>query len=118
MAASSSSTKNCYGAVDANSEKPNDGITIIKQKQTAKDYSPQYGVPKVGGGYFQNPSTSRSEETSKSESGYEGASGSNIKKSDSAASDWLSTPTDEMIGIDVKGIENDRINYRNSDPRV
>lgn len=40
-----------------------------------------------------------------------------IKKSDSTASDWLSTPTDEMIGIDVKGLENDRINYKR-DPTV
>lgn len=40
-----------------------------------------------------------------------------IKKSDSTASDWLSTPTDEMLGIDVKGLENDRINIKR-DPRV
>lgn len=35
-----------------------------------------------------------------------------IRKSDSNSSDWLSTPTDEIIGIDVKGMNNDQINYR------
>ncbi|XP_055598013.1 transmembrane protein 184C [Uranotaenia lowii] len=37
-------------------------------------------------------------------------SDSNLKKSESANSDWLSTPDDDL-GIDVKGLGNDRINY-------
>ncbi|XP_039440302.1 transmembrane protein 184C [Culex pipiens pallens] len=34
----------------------------------------------------------------------------NLRKSESNSSDWLSTP-DEDLGIDVKGISNDNINY-------
>lgn len=34
-----------------------------------------------------------------------------MRKSDSTASDWLSTPTEEMLGIDVKGMEKDHIFY-------
>ncbi|XP_053696107.1 transmembrane protein 184C [Sabethes cyaneus] len=37
-------------------------------------------------------------------------SDANLRKSDSNNSDWLSTP-DEDLGIDVKGLSNDRINY-------
>lgn len=36
---------------------------------------------------------------------------SSMRKSDSTASDWLSTPTEEMLGIDVKGLEKDSIFY-------
>lgn len=122
----------------------NDGINIIKQSQKAKDYSPQYGVPQIVGNYFtqqQHPLThqqplssasssmryersSRSDNTtSKSEMGFDersdGAAGidNNMKKSDSAASDWLSTPNDEFMGIDVKGIEKDRITFK-GDPKI
>lgn len=127
------STKNRYGAFDSSHGvfNKNDAIAIVKQNAPAKDYSPQYGVPKAAGNYFlnqdqQSPSSSsvhndkssRSDNTSRSESAFEGgATGRTIKKSDSTASDWLSTPTDELMGIDVKGIEKDRINFKH-DPRV
>lgn len=124
------------------------GITIIKQQtnsntRTAKDY--MGGAPKIGGEFFHsslntassndNSSsdnlTTTNTQSSKSDT-YDALGGdvavagtttttnpmTNIKKSDSTASDWLiSTPTDEMIGIDVKGLENDRINYKR-DPNV
>lgn len=146
------STKNRYGAFDAKAMSKsqeqlghggygtNDGINIVKQSQKSKDYSPQYGVPKIVGNYFvqqdlpivhQNPQTSaqsaarrisRSDDASlKSEStGQESAASgslSAIQKSDSTSSDWRNTPTDEFMGIDVKGLEKDRINYK-SDPRI
>lgn len=135
------STKNRYGAVNDDDYPTtdqkrigtigqHDGINIVKQTHTAKDYSPQYGVPKILGNYFaQQPSSTsssmhndystRSDTTSKSESGQNStATGAmDIKKSDSMTSDWLSTPTDELIGIDVKGKEKDRINFK-TDPRT
>lgn len=131
-----STTKNRYGAVEAentsNSDRKtsighHDGINIVKQTHTTKEYSPQYGVPKILGNYFQQqqPASSasssmqydrstRSDNTSKSESVQNSSTtgGIDIKKSDSMQSDWLSTPTDELIGIDVKGKEKDRINFR------
>lgn len=118
-----------------------DGINIIKPPQKTKDYSPPYGVPKIVGNYLaqqelpivhQHPQTSstsarrssRSDNAtpSRSESaGHDSSSTSGalsvIRKSDSMASDWLSTPTDEFMGIDVKGLEKDRINFK-SDPRI
>lgn len=107
----------------------NDGISI-RPNQKSRDYSPQYGVPKVLGNYFahQQPRTTqpatqssasssrydqstRSENiTSKTESGFDFSANDQatdrttaMKKSDSTASDWLSTPTDDFLGIDVKG---------------
>lgn len=40
-----------------------------------------------------------------------------MKKSDSTASDWLSTPTDDFVGIDVRGVEKDYSNFRR-DPKI
>lgn len=140
------SGKNRYGAFDTSAASvynKNGAITIVKQNMPAKEYSPQYGVPRTDGNYFFNydqpspspPSlrqeqSSRSDNTSRSESaafdcgatGGGGIGGGNrggrtMKKSDSTASDWLSTPTDELMGIDVRGIEKDRINYKNN-PRI
>lgn len=132
------SGKNRYGAFDTTATtsvyNKHDAITIVKQNAPAKDYSPQYGVPRPSGNYFfnqdqQTPSpsslhneqSSRSDNTSRSESTFENIGGAigggsdlrgrNMKKSDSTASDWLSTPTDELLGIDVRGIERDRINF-------
>lgn len=124
-----------------------DGINIVKQNPKSKDYSPQYGVPKVLGNYFaptlaQNAMqssassskydrSSRSDNTvSKSESGFDllafdkteseeqpASTSGAMKKSDSTASDWLSTPTDDFMGIDLKGIERDRSHFRR-DPKI
>lgn len=130
-----SATKNRYGTLDAdnksNSDRKtsinhNDGINIVKQTHATKEYSPQYGVPKILGNYFQQqPASSasssmqydhstRTDNTSKSESIQNSSmtGGIDIKKSDSMQSDWLSTPTEELIGIDVKGKEKDRINFK------
>lgn len=115
-----------------------DGINIVKQTVIHKDYSPQFGgAPKISN-FFQPPnsstsssinnkndndkSTSDNTNTSTKSDTFTGltttgAAGSGIssnptniiKKSDSSASDWLSTPTDEMIRIDVKGLEKDSI---------
>lgn len=139
------SGKNRYGAFDTSNAgiyNKNGAIAIVKQNMPAKDYSPQYGVPRPDGTYFFNhdqpspspPSlrqeqSSRSDNTSRSESAFdggaaEGGSGAGgnragriMKKSDSTTSDWLSTPTDELMGIDVKGIEKDRINFKHN-PRI
>lgn len=146
-AMSSSDDRLALGSSDdlapVHSKYRNDGISI-RSTQKPRDYSPQYGVPKVLGNYFaQQPRTAqnatqssasssrydqstRSENTtSKSESGFDlnaydrAANKSNImmKKSDSTASDWLSTPTDDFLGIDVKGIEKDHTNFRR-DPKI
>lgn len=141
------SGKQRYGAFDTSNvttsiyNKP-DAITIVKQTATTKDYSPQYGVPRPSTYFFnqnqpttsntsslQNEQTSRSDNTSRSESTYEnlGAVGGtataddrtrNMTKSDSTNSDWLSTPTDDFMGIDIRGIEKDRINLRGNDHRL
>lgn len=138
-------TKNRYGAFDAStgtnsiasSKYHGDGINIIKQSTTSKDYSPQYGAPKTSGNFFlpsnsvSSNSTrnekSTSENTTSTKSGETftglttgggGAIGGTIRKSDSTTSDWLSTPTDEMLGIDVKGLEKDRIIYNTGDPKT
>lgn len=148
-ATASTTTKNRYGAFDAKAmsqsqefgqgNRTSGGINIVKPPQKTKDYSSQYGVPKIVGNFsahqempivHQHPQTSststrrssHSENTpSRSESaGHESTTSgplSVIRKSDSMASDWLSTPTDEFMGIDVKGLEKDRINYK-SDPRI
>lgn len=124
---------NRYGSVEAipTADSKNDGIKIVKNSQNAREYSPQYGVPKVVGNYFaqkQQPTihqqalasaspshygkSSRSENTT-SKSEQEGSSGVAcvVRKSDSSTSDWLSTPTDAFMGIDIKGREKDRINF-------
>lgn len=41
-----------------------------------------------------------------------------MRKSDSAASDWLSTPTDEMCGLDVAGPSQEDLIQLRPDPRV
>lgn len=137
--------KNRYGAFDApsgtnsiaSSKYQGDGINIVKQSTTSKDYSPQYGAPKMSGNFFlpsnsvSSNSTrnekSTSENTTSTKSGETftglttgggGAIGGIIRKSDSTTSDWLSTPTDEMLGIDVKGLEKDRIIYNTGDPKT
>lgn len=63
--------------------------------------------------------SSLSNQTTSTSSNGVGGTGKNvhIKKSTSQDSYWLSSPTDDdILGIDVKGIENDRINYR--DPKM
>lgn len=141
-----STTKIRYGSVEGKAQEhahgKKDGITIVKQWHRSKDYSPQYGVPKIVGNYFAQqelpivhqhlqttntpPSTrsddrrpSRSEQTTASSSTTTTASGPlpALRKSDSMASDWLSTPTDEFMGIDVKGLEKGRIDYK-GDPKI
>lgn len=126
--------RNRYGSVEAipTNDNKNDGIKIIKNSQNAREYSPQYGVPKIVGNYFAHkqqptvhqqplstPSPSpygKSETTtSKSEQEESSAVPCSIRKSDSSTSDWLSTPTDAFMGIDIKGREKDRINF-NNDP--
>lgn len=157
--ASDSEGSNYYGAMSSSDDrmaigsgddiaqihKKNEGINI-RSTQKSKDYSPQYGVPKVLGNYFtQQPrnaqnatqssaSSSRYDQstrsdltTSKSESGfdlsaYDKAANKSgnitmMKKSDSTASDWVSTPTDDFLGIDVKGIEKDHTHFRR-DPKI
>lgn len=144
--------KNRYGAMSSSDEPmavnddfvpvhKYDGINIVKQSQRAKDYSPQYGVPKVLGNYFvhqthqQTASTSQADQSSRSDntatksgSGQidllafdncdnENARTIQLKKSDSTASDWLSTPTDDFVGIDVKGGERLRSNFQR-DPNL
>lgn len=122
----------------------NEGISI-KPSQKTREYSPQYGVPKVLGNYFtQQPRTAQNatqssasssrydqstrsdNTTSKSDnttSGFDlsaydkAANKSAMKKSDSTASDWLSTPTDDFVGIDLKGVEKDYTNFRR-DPKI
>lgn len=127
------------------SKNRNEGISIRNQK--SKEYSPQYGVPKVLGNYFvQQPrvaqnatqssaSTSRYDQSTRSDnttsrseisgldlSAYERAANVNktgtMKKSDSTASDWLSTPTDDFLGIDVKGIEKEQKPHFRRDPKI
>lgn len=121
------SGKNRYGAFE---HMKNDAIKIVKQTAVIKDYSPQYGVPRPAGNFFFNqeqasPSptsfpndpSSRSDNTSRSDTTMDGGRDRTMKKSDSTTSDWLSTPTDELMGIDVRGIEKDRINFKNN-PRI
>lgn len=116
-----------------------EGISIRNQK--SREYSPQYGVPKVLGNYFiqqnatqssasssrydqstrsDNMTTPRSEVSGFDLSAYDMAANNKtgiMKKSDSTASDWLSTPTDDFLGIDVKGIEKDYTHFRR-DPNI
>lgn len=107
-----------------------DGINIIKST-TSKDYSPQFGAAPKTGNYFQ-PTNSASSTSTKNEKSTSDTTTSTttrsgetftglttgadypsaMKKSDSTASDWLSTPTDEIMGIDVKGMEKDRIIFK------
>lgn len=134
-----SSSKNRYGAVDDETTQknyqmppPNDGINIVKQSLANKEYSPQFGAPKTDNYFKPNQPPTNSSNTSsslmnKSNSDNTGSTtttsndksetftglgtATSMKKSDSNASDWLSTPTEEMLGIDVKGLEKDKINY-------
>lgn len=143
-AMSSSDDRLAIGSNDdlapVHSKRNHEGISI-KPNQTVRERSPQYGVPKVLGNYFAQNATqssasssrydqsTRSENTtSKSESGFDFSAydnkaankptGTTMKKSDSTASDWLSTPpTDDFFGIDVKGIEKDRTHFRR-DPKI
>ncbi|XP_055299784.1 transmembrane protein 184C [Sitodiplosis mosellana] len=125
----------------------NEGISIRNQK--SKEYSPQYGVPKVLGNYFvhqprviqnatqSSASSSRYDQSTRSDnttsqsrsevsgfdiSAYDKAANVNktgtMKKSDSTASDWLSTPTDDFLGIDVKGIEKEERSHFRRDPKI
>lgn len=137
---SGSQSKNKYGAFDSHRQQApssNQGITIIKE---AREYSPHHGAPTSSSNFLLNRSgpgagdssismkndittntSSKSESTSVHTGAVASGSGSgtqsNIRKSDSSASDWLSTPTDEMMGIDVKGVEKDRITFF-TDPRA
>lgn len=124
------------------SKAKNEGISI-KPSQKTRDYSPQYGVPKVLGNYFaQQPRTTQNatqssasssryndqstrsdNTTSKSEnttgfdlSAYDKAANKSAMKN-STASDWVSTPTDDFVGIDVKGVEKDYTHFRR-DPKI
>lgn len=147
-AMSSSDDRMAIGSSDdlapVHSRNRNEGISIRNQK--SKEYSPQYGVPKVLGNYFSqqprvtqnatqssasssrydqstrsdNTTTSRSEVSGFDLSAYDKAANIKVgtmKKSDSTASDWLSTPTDDFLGIDVKGIEKDHTHFRR-DPKI
>lgn len=145
--ATASTAKNRYGAFDAKSMSQSqelahflgssEGINIVKQPQNTEDYSSQYGVPKIVGNYCAPQelpivhqhsqttaaSSSRSGDTpSKGESIGHDLTRSGplpaIRKSDSMASELLSTPTDEFLGIEVKGLEKDRINYKSDSSRV
>lgn len=146
--------KNRYGAMSSSDEpmaynddsvpvhNKYDGINIVKQSHQTKDYSPQYGVPKVLGNYFvqqtnvqsatastsRNDPSSRSDNTAtKSGSGFDLLAFDNyddehsrtkqLKKSDSTASDWLSTPTDDFMDIDIRGIDKNRSHFQR-DPRL
>lgn len=157
--ASTSTYKNHYGSTSSDDRKKsggndivpthikNDGINIVKQNPKSKDYSPQYGVPKILGVHFANQPvarnttqsstssshydrSSRSDNTaSKSESGFDlvaydkaanETSSENVgkmKKSDSTASDWLSSPTDDFMGLDLKGVDKDQFNFRGN-PKI
>lgn len=154
-ASTSTNQKNRYGAISSSDEPmavnddfvpvhgKYDGINISKHNQRAKDYSPQYGVPRVLGNYFAhqthtqsaNTLTSRTDRSgrstdntaTRSDSGFdllafdncgeESARTNQMKKPDSAASDWLSTPTDDFTGIDVKGVERNRSHFQR-DPKL
>lgn len=144
--ATASTTKNRYGAFDAKAMSQsqelghflgsNEGINIVKQPQNTIDYSSQYGVPKIVGNYcapqelpivHQHPQTSAASSSRSGDTllkgetiGHDSAKSGPlpaIRKSDSMTSERLSTPTDEFLGIEVKGLEKDRINYK-SDSRV
>lgn len=122
--------RNRYGSVDGSSahDSSNDGIRIVKQSQNVRDDSPQFGVPKIVGNYFtqqhqptihqmptSSASASRNDKSNHSDNTVSHSEPSGIqcavRKSDSTTSDWLSTPTDAFMGIDIKGRENDRINF-------
>ncbi|GAB0087246.1 transmembrane protein 184C [Sergentomyia squamirostris] len=92
-----------YGAIDSTFAKP-----IV---QTTKPPSPPRGAPGNDNPFAETSenllTTVSSRTNSKSDTTSTNVGG--IPKSDSAASDWLSTPTEEFAGIDIKGLENDRI---------
>lgn len=143
------SAYNRYGTLNQ-ATASHDGINIVKQTATTKDYSPQFGAaPKTGGTFFsmqkslttpstpsvrhdkspfsENTTSTTGDTKSTSRSGHGetftgltaggapggslvvlgavgGGSGSGkLPKSDSTTSDWLSSPTDEMVGIDFNG---------------
>lgn len=80
-----------------------DNLNSIKSEATTSSSSNQKATASG-----RNTATTTNNTTSTSDS--------NLRKSESNNSDWLSTP-DEDLGIDVKGVSNDRINY-NPDRRA
>uniref|UniRef100_A0A1L8DDT7 Putative organic solute transporter ostalpha n=1 Tax=Nyssomyia neivai TaxID=330878 RepID=A0A1L8DDT7_9DIPT len=94
---STTGAKQRYGAIDSTFAQP-----IAKQQKAP---SPHRGAPINDNPFAENLHSSQT--TSKSDTSSTNVGG--ITKSDSAASDWLSTPTEEFAGLDIKGIENDRI---------
>ena len=121
-------SKNRYGAIDnltttAPLYSNFGGISIMK-KDIKNDASPHYGAPTSGRSYLtrnderkrsrrdsgdaeESLGSNRNDTSSKSES--VSINTVNVTKSDSSTSDWLSTPTDELLGIDVKGVERDNM---------
>ncbi|XP_059617559.1 transmembrane protein 184C [Phlebotomus argentipes] len=94
--------KQGYGAIDSTFAKP--------IAQPTKPTSPHRGAPGNDNPFndaSENLLTVSSRTNSKSDTSSTNVGG--IPKSDSGASDWLSTPTEEFAGIDIKGLENDRI---------
>ncbi|XP_055642060.1 transmembrane protein 184C [Toxorhynchites rutilus septentrionalis] len=86
-----------------------DNLNSIKSEATTSSSSNQKALA--------TPASSRTTATtSNNTTSRSTAADSNLHKSDSNNSDWLSTP-DEDLGIDVKGLSNDRISY-NPDRRV
>lgn len=124
----SKQSANKYGAFDAGAvNQSNDGINIKPQQRKPELLTPNQGIPKNINLFNFNDSsldmdsstnldTSKINSDSTSKSDSTTSAGINIRKSDSNNSDWLSTPSEEMLGIDVKGLENDRITYKN--PRI
>ncbi|XP_055918105.1 transmembrane protein 184C isoform X2 [Eupeodes corollae] len=115
----------------ASSSKHSSNFAInINKRDEIKEYSPHYGAPTSGnflqarknnggGSNTDSNTTTRNDSSSKSDSfSIVNSGGGTIKKSDSNNSDWLSTPTDEMLGIDVRGVEKDRIMYNMGNPKA
>lgn len=69
---------------------------------TSSSSSNQKALATTGSGHTSGATTNNTTTSTTSDA--------NLRKSDSNNSDWLSTP-DEDLGIDVKGLSNDRINY-------
>ncbi|XP_058452928.1 transmembrane protein 184C isoform X2 [Malaya genurostris] len=79
----------------------NDNLNSIKSEVTTSSGSNQKTVANTASERSSVNTTNNTASTSES----------NLRKSESNNSDWLSTP-DEDLGIDVKGLGNDRINYQ------
>ncbi|XP_058815775.1 transmembrane protein 184C [Topomyia yanbarensis] len=77
-----------------------DNLNSIKSEVTTSSSSNQKALATTASGRTSANTTNNTTSTSDS----------NLRKSESNNSDWLSTPDDEL-GIDVKGLGNDRINY-------